>query len=90
MNDQKNYFKFVILSFGYVLTSLTPVWADDIEVYFNNPNATTNQAAKPNVLFVFDTSGSSNSTMNSGLSRREAAITAVTNFPLRDPVEITM
>lgn len=43
---------FLILIFSFIASS---AWADDTEVYLGNPDA---QKVKPNVLFIFDTSGS--------------------------------
>ena len=38
------------------LTVASPVWADDVELLLSNPAASN--AAKPNILFILDSSGS--------------------------------
>src|SRR5690606_39686762 len=38
----------------YAFMGLSPVWADDTEIYFGNPGA----GATANILFILDTSGS--------------------------------
>jgi len=44
----------VIRTLFFTLLVLNPVWADDVEIFFNTPDTTT----RPNLLFVLDGSGS--------------------------------
>ena len=44
----------IIRTILLTLVVLNPVWADDVEIFFNTPDTTT----RPNLLFVLDGSGS--------------------------------
>ncbi len=54
------------------LTSGTPVLADDTEILLINPSAAN--PPKPNVLFIFDTSGSMNDTVSTKVQYDSATI----------------
>ena len=62
----KKYSKNSLLGFICTYMLMTPVWADDTEIFFGG---TTNIAVRPNVLFVLDTSSSMNSTDGVGQTR---------------------
>ncbi|MBU2963977.1 PilC/PilY family type IV pilus protein [Amphritea sp. 2_MG-2023] len=63
MNNSMRSFCLGILG---TLFTMTPVWADDTEIFFGG---TTNISVRPNVLFILDTSGSMGSTDGTGSTR---------------------
>ncbi|WMS87575.1 PilC/PilY family type IV pilus protein [Pleionea litopenaei] len=54
---KKQFFKVAACTGMYALACMNSVYADDTEIFFNGTNA---GGATPNVLFIFDTSGSMN------------------------------
>ena len=60
------------------LTVATPVWADDVELLLSTPAAS--DAAKPNILFIIDSSGSM---MNRMLGFAASLAAGFDPFPVR-------
>jgi len=77
--DMKKYSRNGLLGFVFTFCLLTPVWADDTEIFFGG---TTNVSVRPNVLFVLDTSSSMNSTdggSTTRLDRMKEALRSILN-----------
>ena len=56
MNMCRTHSAWAIAGMLLTLTVATPVWADDVELLLSTPAAS--DAAKPNILFIIDSSGS--------------------------------